>query len=201
MGAVFLVGSASTKKRMLAMGFGKNAAATAGGVVGGVAQTIIMTPCGLIFTSLNVNKGKKGFEDDNAYSVAKRIVKEKGFMGLYIGSGPMAIRQASNWASRSLLTEICRTNLKLSRFGLLGEIGSGAIGGVGATWNTPIETVRVFMQRDVSEGKPPKPAGVYFTEQLEEGGIRALYRGVTPRAIQGIWQTIFMVVFPNLLGI
>ena len=43
----------------------------------------------------------------------------------------------------------CRTNLKLSQFGLLGEIGSGAVGGVVATWNTPIETVQVLMQKDV----------------------------------------------------
>ena len=201
LGAVFLVGSAATKKQVLAMGAGKNVAALAGGVVGGVAQAVIMTPAGMVFTSLNVNKGKPGYENDNAITVAKRIIKEKGMQGMYIGGTPMAMRQASNWASRSLFTEICRTNLKLSRFGLIGEIGSGAIGGIGSCWNTPIETVRVLMQKDVSEGRPPKTFDGYINGLVEDGGVPTLFRGVTPRAVQAIWQTVFMVVVPNLLGL
>ena len=90
---------------------------------------IVMTPAGMIFTSLNVNKGKKGYENDNALTVARRIVKEKGIMGLFYGGGPMCIRQASNWASRAGFTEICRTNLRMSQYGVWGEIGSGVIGG------------------------------------------------------------------------
>jgi hypothetical protein len=201
LGAMFLVASAATKKQVLAMGGGKNIAALAGGIVGGVAQAVVMTPAGMVFTSLNVNKGKPGFENDNAFTVSKRIIEEKGVQGLFIGGTPMAMRQASNWASRSLFTEICRTNLKLSRFGLLGEIGSGAIGGIGSCWNTPIETVRVLMHKDISEGRPPKTFGAYIQTKFDEGGVPALFRGVTPRAIQAIWQTIFMVVVPNLLGL
>jgi hypothetical protein len=201
LGAIFLVASAATKKQAFAMGASKNIAALAGGVVGGVAQAVVMTPAGMVFTSLNVNKGKPGFENDNAISVAKRIIKEKGIQGMFIGGGPMSARQASNWASRSLFTEICRTNLKMSRFGLIGEIGSGAIGGIGSCWNTPIETVRVLMQKDVSEGVPPKTFNGYVTAQIEDGGVPALFRGVTPRAVQAIWQTVFMVVVPNLLGL
>lgn len=201
LGAVFLVGSAATKKQVLAMGAGKNVAALAGGIVGGVAQAVIMTPAGMVFTSLNVNKGKPGYENDNAITVAKRIINEKGIQGMFIGGTPMAARQASNWASRSLFTEICRTNLKLSRFGLIGEIGSGAIGGIGSCWNTPIETVRVLMQKDVSEGVPPKTFGGYISDQMDQGGVPALFRGVSPRAVQAIWQTVFMVVVPNLLGL
>lgn len=201
LGAVFLVGSTATKKQVLAMGAGKNIAALAGGVVGGVAQAVVMTPAGMIFTSLNVNKGKPGYENDNAITVAKRIIEEKGIAGMYIGGKPMAARQASNWASRSLFTEICRSNLKLSRFGLIGEIGSGVIGGLGSCWNTPIETVRVLMQKDVSEGRPPKTFDGYINGLVEEGGVPALFRGVSPRAVQAIWQTVFMVVVPNLLGL
>lgn len=201
LGAVFLVASAATKKQVIGMGAGKNLAALAGGVVGGVAQAVIMTPAGMVFTSLNVNKGKPGYENDNAITVTQRIIKEKGFGGMYVGGGPMAIRQASNWASRGLFTELCRTNLKLSRFGLIGEIGSGAIGGIGSCWNTPIETVRVLMQRDVGMGIEPKTFNGYVKHEIEEGGVPALFRGVSPRAVQAIWQTVFMVVVPNLLGI
>lgn len=197
LGAVFLVASAATKTQVMQMGAGKNLAALAGGVVGGVAQAVVMTPAGMVFTSLNVNKGKPGYENDNALTVAQRIIAEKGWAGMYIGGTPMAIRQASNWASRGLFTELCRTNLKLSRFGLLGEIGSGVIGGLGSCWNTPIETVRVLMQRDVGMGLEPKTFGGYIDAEIEAGGVPALFRGVTPRAVQAVWQTVFMVVVPN----
>mmetsp|Transcript_21844 Transcript_21844/g.32156 ORF Transcript_21844/g.32156 Transcript_21844/m.32156 type:complete len:199 (+) Transcript_21844:917-1513(+) len=198
---MFLVGSAATKNQVLAMGGSKDLAALAGGLVGGLVQAIVMTPAGMVFTSLNYNKGKPGYEDDNFITVANRIVKEKGVMGMFIGGGPMAIRQASNWASRGLFTEIARTNFKMSKYGLIGEIGSGVIGGVGSCWNTPIETVRVIMQRDVSSGLAPKTAKEYMNSIYEEQGIPGLFRGVTPRAIQAIWQTCFMVVVPNILGL
>mmetsp|Transcript_8196 Transcript_8196/g.12054 ORF Transcript_8196/g.12054 Transcript_8196/m.12054 type:complete len:382 (+) Transcript_8196:86-1231(+) len=201
LGAMFLVGSAATKNQVLAMGGSKDLAALAGGLVGGLVQAIVMTPAGMVFTSLNYNKGKPGYEDDNFITVANRIVKEKGVMGMFIGGGPMAIRQASNWASRGLFTEIARTNFKMSKYGLIGEIGSGVIGGVGSCWNTPIETVRVIMQRDVSSGLAPKTAKEYMNSIYEEQGIPGLFRGVTPRAIQAIWQTCFMVVVPNILGL
>lgn len=201
LGAVFLVASSATKKQVIAMGASKNAAALAGGIVGGVVQAVIMTPAGMIFTSLNVNKGKPGFENDNAVTITKRIISEKGIQGMFVGGGPMAVRQASNWASRSFFTELCRTNLNLSQYGLLGEIAAGTIGGIGSCWNTPIETVRVIMQRDVSAGLPPKTFNQYIASEMEEGGIPMLFRGITPRSVQAIWQTIFMVVVPNLLGI
>ena len=200
-GALFLVGSTAAKKQVLALGGGAGLAALAGGLAGGFAQAIILTPSCMVFTSLNVNKGKPGYEDDTTLSVTRRIVKEKGIQGMYIGMGPMSVRQASNWASRGLFTEICRTNLNLARFGLIGEIGSGVIGGIGSCWNTPIETVRVLMQKDVSEGRPPKTFRGYVLTLMNEGGAPALFRGVTPRAAQAMWQTVFMVVVPNLLGL
>lgn len=201
LGAFFILGSTAAKKQVLAMGGGQNLAALAGGTVGGIAQAVVMTPAGMIFTSLNVNQGKKGYENDNALTVARRIIKEKGLRGLFYGGGPMCLRQASNWSSRSLFTEIARTNLKMSNYGILGEIGSGVIGGLGSCWNTPIETIRVNMHRDVSMGKDSQSFGYYWNEISEADGIPGLFRGVTPRGIQAIWQTVFMVVVPNVLGI
>lgn len=200
LGAFFMLGSTVTKRQVLAMGGSKTVAALAAGTVGGVAQAIVMTPAGMVFTSLNVNRGKKGYENDNAVTVARRIIREKGIMGMFYGGGPMCLRQASNWASRSCFTEIARTTLKMSQYGMWGEIGSGVIGGVGSCWNTPIETVRVLMQRDVSMGEQSKPFGQYWKEIVQDEGYVGLFRGVTPRGIQAIWQTVFMVVVPNMLG-
>jgi len=201
LGAFFILGSSVAKSQVIKMGGGKNLAALAGGTIGGLAQAIVMTPAGMIFTSLNVNRGKEGYENDNAITVAKRIMKEKGVKGLFYGMNPMCLRQASNWSSRSLFTEIARTNLKMSQYGILGEIGSGVIGGLGSCWNTPIETIRVNMQRDVSMGKDSGSFGYYWTTIKDEQGVPGLFRGLSPRGIQAIWQTVFMVVVPNVLGI
>eukprot|EP00587_Corethron_hystrix_P008943 CAMPEP_0113307616 /NCGR_PEP_ID=MMETSP0010_2-20120614/6393_1 /TAXON_ID=216773 ORGANISM="Corethron hystrix, Strain 308" /NCGR_SAMPLE_ID=MMETSP0010_2 /ASSEMBLY_ACC=CAM_ASM_000155 /LENGTH=302 /DNA_ID=CAMNT_0000162513 /DNA_START=156 /DNA_END=1064 /DNA_ORIENTATION=+ /assembly_acc=CAM_ASM_000155 len=200
-GAMFLVTSAFTKKQALALGASKTTASLAAGVAGGVAQAIVMTPAGLIFTSLNANRSRPGYENDNFLSVTNRIVREKGITGLFAGGQAMGMRQATNWASRAGFTEIARTGLGMSKFGMLGEIGSGVIGGLGSCWNTPIETVRVVMHKDVSAGIPAKSYGGYAQSIYEDGGVPALFRGVTPRGIQAIWQTVFLVVVPNMLGI
>lgn len=78
LGAIYLLGATVTKKQVTAMGASPTIAALCGGLVGGVAQSIVMTPAGMVFTSLNLNRGKKGYENDNAWTVTKRIVKEKG---------------------------------------------------------------------------------------------------------------------------
>jgi hypothetical protein len=89
----------------------------------------------------------------------------------------------------------------MSEYGIWGEIGSGVIGGLGSCWNTPIETIRVVMQKDVSQGKQAKTFGEYWNDIYSDSGVGGLFRGVTPRGIQAIWQTVFMVVVPNILGI
>lgn len=198
LGAMFILGSTPTKKYLLKKGVTPVIAQVTAGTLGGLAQAIVMTPAGMVFTSLNVNKGKPGYENDNALTVTRRIVKEKGVGGMFVGGGAMALRQASNWASRAGFTEIARGTM--SKYGMWGEIGSGAIGGIGSCWNTPIETARVLMHKDVSEGKPAKSFGQYCVNIYEEDGVPGLFRGVTPRGVQAIWQTVFMVVFPTMLG-
>lgn len=199
-GAIFMLSSTVTKKRILAMTGSKPTAALAGGLIGGLAQALIMTPAGLVFTHLNYNRGKPGHENDTAVSVTKKILREKGLAGLYSGYEPMAIRQASNWASRATLTEVARSTLGLTKYGVLGEIGSGVLGGLGSCWNTPVETIRVLIQRDVSTGQKPKSMSQYWTDIVETEGCPGLFRGVTPRALQAVWQTVFLIVVPNILG-
>ena len=157
-----------------------------------------MTPAGLVFTSLNYNRNRKGYESDTALSVARRTLQEKGLGGMYKGFTPMCLRQASNWASRATFTEIIRSSL--GKYGVIGELASGAFGGVLSCWNTPVETARVWSQRDASMNLPTKTILGYWDEIIERDGFCGLYRGVTPRAFQAIWQTCFLVVVPNLLG-
>lgn len=201
-GAVFLMSSSITKNQLRTWGIlSPTVTAMAAGVMGGLAQAAIMTPAGMIFTSLNVNRGKPGHENDGAIATVRRIVSQKGVFGLYYGYKPMALRQASNWASRSTFTEMARSVLGLQKYGILGEIGSGILGGLGSCWNTPIETIRVCTQRDLSMNIPVKDMNGYWTDIVHREGYPGLYRGVTPRALQAIWQTCFMVVVPTIMGI
>jgi hypothetical protein len=200
---MFVAGSTATKKLILANGGSSTLAALCGGCVGGIAQSLIMTPAGVIFTTLNVHRNQ-GY---NAWTVTKQIWEDRGIRGMYTGIVPMVLRQSTNWASRAGLTELARTQFQMSQYGVWGELGSGIIGGIGSCWNTPIETVRIRMQRDVvvvagdDLNTKKKSARNYIDEIMEEDGIPGLFRGITPRAIQAIWQTTFMVVVPNLLGV
>jgi Mitochondrial carrier protein len=159
-------------------------------------------PAGLIFTTLNnqQNDSSTG-KQESTMAIIRRVISEKGIGGMYSGGGAMCLRQATNWASRSGFTEIARSVFKLQQFGILGEIASGTIGGVGSCWNTPIETIRVVNHRDVSKGLEPKAMSEYWNDILEEGGYPGLFRGITPRAVQAVWQTVFLVVVPNIMGI
>jgi Mitochondrial carrier protein len=199
-GGCFMVGSRLTKTRLTALRASAPVAALCGGLVGGIAQAVIMTPAGLIFTTLNCQKGKPGADIDAA-AVVRRVVREHGPTGLFAGFVPMALRQASNWASRAGFTEIARTSFQLSSFGMPGELASGTIGGLISCWNTPIETARVLTQRDLSSGQPTKSMMGYWKDIIQEDGYVGCFRGVTPRALQAVWQTVFLVVVPNILGI
>jgi len=198
MGAIFLAGSAAARNQVLRVRpHSRNLAALAGGLVGGVAQAFIMTPAGLVFTAVNSSE-----DEVSSAKIVSDIMEKRGPLGLFAGFNAMALRQATNWASRSTFTEIARTNLRMTQYGLIGEIGSGIIGGLGSTWNTPVETLRVFKQRDIAQGIE-RPYCEYIDEIMAEGGYPNLFRGVTPRAIQAVWQTVFMVVsyFPlHILG-
>jgi hypothetical protein len=101
------------------------------------------------------------------------------------------------------------------------KILASSIGGALATWNQPIEVVRVEVRpinfsRKVSSDwlackmqsmakgaatDSKRPAKLTIVNTLgyiyKANGIKGLYRGVTPRIGLGIWQTICMVSFAD----
>ena len=81
---------------------------------------------------------------------------------------------------------------KLSAFE---KIISSTIGGALATWNQPIEVVRVEMQSMAKGAERGEKKTILNTLSYiyKENGIKGLYRGVTPRIGLGIWQTVCMV--------
>lgn len=79
------------------------------------------------------------------------------------------------------------------------KILSSTIGGALATWNQPIEVVRVEMQsakKDKAVSVKPTVLNT-LTSIYAKDGMKGLYRGVTPRIGLGIWQTVCMVSFAD----
>ena len=87
------------------------------------------------------------------------------------------------------------------KLGALDKILASSIGGALATWNQPIEVVRVEMQSMSKSASANRPAKLTVFNTLgyiyRENGLKGLYRGVTPRIALGIWQRICMVSFAD----
>lgn len=124
--------------------------------------------------------------------------------------------------ARLVETSICKVRGKedSQSLGALDKILSSSIGGALATWNQPIEVIRVEVpcrpdyaascphcllqmqnmskEATASANRPAKLTMVNtFGYIYRENGIKGLYRGVTPRIALGIWQTICMVSFAD----
>lgn len=103
------------------------------------------------------------------------------------------------------------------------KILSSSIGGALATWNQPIEVIRVevcslynayvcveltrhkmqSMAKATANANRPEKLTILNTFKFiyKENGIKGLYRGVTPRIALGIWQTICMVSFADYVKV
>jgi hypothetical protein len=146
--------------------------------------------------------------------VARRLWKRGGLRGIYRGSGAVAMRQATNWASRQGFTELARPLIKFSGAG--GEVLAGVAGGLLATWNTPFEVARVEMQATLTTASNDGPSmakrpSVGSSREAEptlfgtlaslrrERGLSSLFSGLGPRIGQGCYMTVFMIVVPKLM--
>lgn len=87
---------------------------------------------------------------ESTFKVFADIYKREGLAGINKGVNAVALRQATNWGSRmgfARLAESSLRNLKGikegEKLGALDKILASTIGGALATWNQPIEVVRV----------------------------------------------------------
>lgn len=107
-----------------------------------------------------------------------------------------------------------------SKLGAMDKIAASSIGGALATWNQPIEVIRVevrfyrfshllfladcFQMQSMAKdpNRPAKPTIMNtFAYVYKNNGLKGLYRGVTPRVGLGIWQTVCMVSFADYVKI
>jgi len=187
------------------------AVACLAGAGGGAAQALVMGPCSLLVVACTTDRAAGG--QGSVPAAARRVWAQGGFLGLYRGSGAVAVRQATNWASRQGLTELLRPMCLARLPGVRGEVVAGCLGGGLSTWNTPFEVCRIEAQagngpnRGSSSsmsgkgGSSAKSASLWssMARVRRERGMKGLFAGIGPRVCQACYQTVFMVVVPRVL--
>lgn len=148
-----------------------------------------------------------GGKSTNALTIARETYAKNGVRGFYPGGSAIAIRQATNWASRQGLTEFVRIRVKRSKYGdekhklsKADEAMCGIIGGTLASWNTPFEVARIEMQARANAGQSKLSLPSVLKLVYREHGALGLFQGIIPRIGLNIWQTLFMVSLVHIIG-
>jgi hypothetical protein len=205
-GAVLMVAKEGLKDLAGSAGINPFLGALLAGAGGGVCQTVVMGPCTYLVTAA-VTGGSGGAASKSTTELVRSTYARSGLRGFYPGGSAIAVRQATNWASRQGITEGLRIRLRKVRYGDESaklapgeEIGCGVIGGALSCWNHPIEVARIEMQARANAGESSMSILQVFRLVVSEHGLPGLFKGVLPRVGLGIWQTLFMVSSVHIIG-
>lgn len=95
-----------------------------------------------------------GASAESTFKVFMDIYRREGIAGINKGVNAVAVRQATNWGSRFGFARLAETGLRRfkgigdnEKLGAMDKIIASTIGGSLATWNQPIEVVRVEVSR------------------------------------------------------
>lgn len=87
---------------------------------------------------------------ESTFKVFHDIYKREGIAGINKGVNAVALRQATNWGSRFGFARLAEAGLRNvkgikegEKLGAMDKILASTLGGALATWNQPIEVVRV----------------------------------------------------------
>jgi len=212
-GGVLLFTASEIETATTGMGMSPATGGLLGGMGGGIAQAYATMGFTTSMKTAEITRHKQaatGVKAPSTWALFFEILRKEGIRGVNKGVNAVAVRQCTNWGSRIGLTRLTETSIRKVRgkeesqsLGALDKILSSSIGGALATWNQPIEVIRVEMQNMSKEAAASanRPAKLTifntFTYIYKENGIKGLYRGVTPRIGLGIWQTICMVSFAD----
>ncbi|CDZ97212.1 mitochondrial carrier [Phaffia rhodozyma] len=213
-GAVLLFTATEIESATSGMGLNPAVSGLLGGMGGGIAQAYVTMGFCTCMKTAEITRHKQaatGVKPPSTFAVFMDIYRKEGLAGINKGVNAVAIRQCTNWGSRIGLARLAETQIRSLRgigkdekLGALDKILSSTIGGALATWNQPIEVVRVEMQSMAKSTDPAVLAGTKkktvvgtLSHIYKETGLKGLYRGVTPRIGLGIWQTVCMVSFAD----
>jgi len=215
-GAVLIFAASEVESASLNYGINAGLAGLLGGMTGGIAQayaTMGFTTCMKTAEITRAKSAASGIKPPSTWAVFADIYRREGIAGVNKGVNAVAVRQCTNWGSRMGFARLAEDTIRKVRgkgetdkLGAVEKILSSSIGGALATWNQPIEVVRVEMQSMVKNtANTNRPAKLTIMNTLkfiyQENGIKGLYRGVTPRIAIGIWQTICMVSLADYVKI
>jgi hypothetical protein len=209
-GAVLLFVASEVEYRSRALGAVEFLSGIAGCMVGDAAQayaTVGFCTCMKTAETTRLKQGATGLKPPGALVSFLTMLQTDELRGINKGVNAVAIRQVTNWGSRfgfsRLVEDTIRSVTEKGREEKLGVAEKMLASGVGsalASWNQPIEVIRVEMQS--LKADPNRPAklsiGSTFQYIYSQSGIRGLYRGVTSRSGLGIWQTVCMVALGDL---
>ncbi|KAI8608732.1 mitochondrial DNA replication protein YHM2 [Chytriomyces sp. MP71] len=199
-GAVLIFAVSELEYQFRALGASLPVAGILGGMGGGIAQAYATMGWTTFMKTVEVTRSKGGDgPSKSTMQVAREIFAKEGIVGINKGVNAVAVRQCTNWGSRfgfaRIVEDMIRGKDKSKKLTDLEKIAASSLAGALATWNQPIEVIRVEMQSQLKvAGRPEKmtiatAAGWIY----KQNGIIGFYRGVTPRICLGIWQTICMV--------
>ncbi|GAA5862813.1 hypothetical protein JCM8547_006556 [Rhodosporidiobolus lusitaniae] len=212
-GAVLLFAAAEIEGAAMGAGLSSASAGLLGGMGGGIAQAYATVGFCTCMKTAEITRSKMavgGVEPPSTWKLFADMYKKEGIKGINKGVNAVAIRQMTNWGSRMGFARLVEQNLRSIRgvpegkkLDTMDRVLASTIGGALGTWNQPIEVVRVEMQSmakgAVAEGAA-KPTIVSTLQKIyAENGVKGLYRGVTPRIGLGIWQTVCMVSFADIV--
>jgi len=211
-GAVLIFTSAEIEKyAKKTLGLSTAGAGMLGGIGGGVAQAYATMGFCTCMKTVEVTRHKQvvaGAAPESTFKVFMDIYRREGIAGINKGVNAVALRQATNWGSRFGFARLAESGMRNLRGMKEGEklsagdkILASSLGGALATWNQPIEVIRVEMQSALKSQDPTRPAKKTVLNTLSyiynTNGIKGLYRGLAPRIGLGAWQTICMVSFAD----
>ncbi|KAJ3516466.1 hypothetical protein NLJ89_g1111 [Agrocybe chaxingu] len=216
-GAVLIFAASEVESATLGAGINPGLAGLLGGMTGGVAQayaTMGFTTCMKTAEITRAKTAATGVKPPSTWAVFADIYRREGIRGVNKGVNAVAVRQCTNWGSRMGFARLAEDTIRKIRgkgegekLGAAEKILASTVGGTLATWNQPIEVIRVEMQ-SMAKGAATnvnRPAKLTILNTLgfiyKENGLKGLYRGVTPRIGLGIWQTICMVSFADYVKI
>ncbi|GAA5831337.1 hypothetical protein JCM3766R1_003017 [Sporobolomyces carnicolor] len=212
-GAVLLFAAAEIETVAMGAGLGPASAGLLGGMGGGIAQAYATVGFCTCMKTAEITRSKmavNGVEPPSTFKLFMDMYNKGGIRGINKGVNAVALRQMTNWGSRMGFARLAENSIRNARgiptgerLSTLDRVAASALGGALGCWNQPIEVVRVEMQslaKQASADRPLKPTiGNTLAYIYKESGFKGLYRGVTPRIGLGIWQTVCMVSFADVV--
>ncbi|KAB8221966.1 mitochondrial carrier domain-containing protein [Aspergillus novoparasiticus] len=209
-GAVLLFVASEVEYHSRTVGASEFLSGIAGGMVGGAAQAYATVGFCTCMKTAEITRQKQaaaGLKPPGALETFVTMFRTEGLRGINKGVNAVAIRQVTNWGSRFGFSRLVEDAIRRAtnkgreeRLGVVEKILASGVGGALASWNQPIEVIRVEMQSQKADpNRPTKLSiGSTFRYIYAQSGIRGLYRGVTPRIGLGIWQTVCMVALGDV---